>query len=438
MANDLASALVMEVRETSPCRKDFDFTVSAEAVARETERAARDFAFNVNLPGFRRGKAPVNIIKSRYADEISQELTRRVIYAAFDKVNADEKLDIVSCGMEKEPELKAGEDFKFTINADIAPAFETGDYKNLKVEIPACDVDEDTVDGRVNFYRSMYANYVDAEGAAREGDMLKVSYKADFELPEDASASLKRQVEAENGYIWLNEPEIIPGCVAALTGAETGREYKFDAVYPADYREDALAGKTLGYTVAVNAIQRKQDLTDAELCEKTRTPSIDEFRKMIRVSLENEAKAKSRGELVEKIYDALSASIADFELPPGVLQTETNREMRKLANELVKSEADVEEFKKKSEDHKKTAEDAAKKSLRRTFILRKIAKLENISLTQAEIDSQLKGMSQYYGYREKEFRSMLEKTGGMDELQIDILNAKVLDFLAGKAEEAAE
>ncbi len=438
MANDLASALVMEVRETSPCRKDFDFTVPAEAVARETDRAVRDFASNVNMPGFRRGKAPVNIIKSRYAEDINQELQRRVIYAAFDKVNADKSLDIVSCGMEKEPEFKAGEDFKFTLNADLAPEFEVGDYKNIKVEVPATEVEEDKVDERINFYRSMYANYVDAEGAAEAGDMLKVNYKADFALPEDASASLKRQVETENGYIWLSEPEIIPGCIAALTGAESGKEYKFDAVYPADYREAALAGQTLSYTVTVNAIQRKKDLTDEELCEKTRTPSLEEFRKMIRTSLESEAKAKSRGELVEKVYEALSGAIADFDLPPAVLATETNKEMRKLANELVKSEADVEEFKNKSDEHKKSAEEAAKKALKKTFILRKIAKLENISLNQGEVEAQLKGMSQYYGYKEKEFRSMLEKTGGMEDIQIDILNAKVLDFLANKAEEAAK
>ena len=85
----------------------------------------------------------------------------------------------------------------------------------------------------------------------------------------------------------------------------------------------------------------------------------------------------------------------------------------------------------------KTAEENAKKSLRRTFILRKIAKAEQIAISQDELNVQLKGLSQYYGYKEKELRSMLEKSGGMDELQLDILNAKVLEFLAKQAEENA-
>lgn len=436
MANDLVSSLSMAVRDTQTCRKDFDFTVPAAVIARETERAVRDVAMSVNIPGFRRGKAPVALLKSRYADEINQELKRRIVYAAFDKVSAEKDLDIVSCGMEKEPELKAGEDFSFTLNADIAPEFELGDYKALQLDVAKADVSDETVEERVKFYRSMYANFADVEGKAELEDMLKVDYQSNFELPEDASPTLKRQVAAEGGYLWLSEPEIIPGSIKALTGAEVGKEYTFDATYADDYREAALAGKTLTYTVKVLGVQRKQELTDAELCEKTRTPLLDEFKKMIRVSLENEAQSKRRNEMVEQVYDKLSAAIADFDVPPGVLATETNRELRKLANELVKSEADVEAFKAKEEEHRKTAEANALKALRKTFILRKIAKLEKIELSRSDVDAQLKGMSQYYGYKEKEFRAMLEKTGGMDELQLDMLNAKVLDFLVTKAEEA--
>ncbi len=438
MANDLASALSMEVRDTQACRKDFDFTVPAATIARESERAVRDVAQSVNIPGFRKGKAPAALLKSRYADEINQELKRRIVYAAFDKIGEDKSLDVVSCGMENEPEIVPGEDFKFTLNADIAPEFELGEYLKLKIDVAPVEIADETVEERVKFYRSMYANYADVEGAAQADDMLKVDYSCGFELPEDASPTLKRQVAAENGYIWLSEPEIIPGSIAALTGVKAGDEKTFEATYPADFRESALAGKTLKYTVKVIGVQRKQDLTDAELCEKTRTPSLDEFKKMIRLSLENEAKGKRQAEVLEKTYEALSASIADFEVPPGVLETEINREVRKLANEIVKSEADVEEFKAKTEEHRATAREAALKALRKTFILRKIAKAEKIEISRADVDGQLRAMSRYYGRNENELRSMLEKTGGMDELQLDILNAKVLDFLAAKAEEAGK
>jgi FKBP-type peptidyl-prolyl cis-trans isomerase (trigger factor) len=97
----------------------------------------------------------------------------------------------------------------------------------------------------------------------------------------------------------------------------------------------------------------------------------------------------------------------------------------------VKSAEDAEAFKKDTEKHSAAAGEAAKKTLRRTFILRKIAQQEKITVGQEEINAQISNMSRYYGYKPNELRNMLEKTGGMGELELDMMNGKVLEFLAG-------
>lgn len=268
--------------------------------------------------------------------------------------------------------------------------------------------------------------------------MLKVSYKSDFPLPEDASPALKRQLEAESTFLWLSDPETIPGCTAALTGAEVGKEYTIKAEYPADYREAALAGKTVNYTVKVEGIQRRVELTDQELAEKARVKTIEEFRDMLRKAMEQENQSKQRSAVIEKVYAEIDKAIPEFELPPSVLASEVQKELQKIARETVKSEEDAEKFKAGLEEHKKAAEEPAKKALRRTFILRKIAKAEEIKLEQGEVDAQLREMSRYYGYKEKEFRDMLEKNGGMDDLQLDILSNKVLNHLADMASEVRQ
>ena len=104
-----------------------------------------------------------------------------------------------------------------------------------------------------------------------------------------------------------------------------------------------------------------------------------------------------------------------------------------IARDTVKSEEDAEKFKKEIDAHRAEAEKAARAALRKTFLLRKIARLEKITLDQKEVDAQLRDMSHYYGYKEKEFRDMLEKNGGMDDLQLDLINAKVLNQLAEAA-----
>ena len=131
-------------------------------------------------------------------------------------------------------------------------------------------------------YRSMYGSYAGIEEAAKAEDMLKVDYSSDFVPAEDASASVKRQAAATDSFIWLNEPETMPGVIAALTGAEKGKEYEFKSEYPADYREAALAGKTVNYKVTVKDIQRRTKLEDAALLEKLQLKSMDELRDRLR------------------------------------------------------------------------------------------------------------------------------------------------------------
>lgn len=197
----------------------------------------------------------------------------------------------------------------------------------------------------------MYGNYAEAEGAAQKDDMLKVSYKSDFPLPEDASPALKRQLEAESTFLWLSDPETIPGCTAALTGAEVGKEYTIKAEYPADYREAALAGKTVNYTVKVEGIQRRVELTDQELAEKARVKTIEEFRDMLRKAMEQENQSKQRSAVIEKVYAEIDKAIPEFELPPSVLASEVQKELQKVARETVKSEEDAEKFKAGLEEH---------------------------------------------------------------------------------------
>ncbi|MDR0931425.1 MAG: trigger factor [Victivallales bacterium] len=433
MAKNLVDSIQMEIRSKQPCRKELDFVVPAEAVTNETQKVLREFSYSVAVPGFRQGKAPIAMLKAKYANDIRQELVRKIIYAGFELAGKDESLDIVSCGLEGEPKLEFDQEFKFTLGADIAPEFELADYKAIKVDEVLDAVTDEAIDERVKFYRAMYGNYADAADAARKDDMLKVSYKSDFALPENASPNLKRQLEAESTFLWLSDPETLPGCTAALTGAEVGKEYTFKSEYPADYREATIAGKTIEYTLKVEGIQRRAELSDEELAEKARVGSIAEFRDMLRKAMEQENSAKQHSATVEKVYTQIDGAIPEFELPPSILASEVQKELQKMARETVKSEADADKFKAEMEENKKKAEVAAKKSLRRMFILRKIAKLENITLEEGEVDSQLSEMSRYYGYKENEFRAMLEKNGGMDDLQLDILCNKVLNRLAEMA-----
>ncbi len=433
MAKKLSDSIVLEVKENGACTKAFEFKVPADIAKNESGKVLSYIASVAHLPGFRPGKAPQAMVSKKYAGEIVEELRNRFVGAAVEKIEADKSLDMLSLRFKDFGELKIGEEFSFTMEAILAPEISLGDYKELKVDVPMDAIEDKAIEERLDMYRSMYGSYADAEGAAQAEDMLKVDYKGDFEVAEDASASLKRQVEAKDAFLWLNEPENIPGCIKALIGAEKDKEYTFTAEYPADYREAELAGKSIAYTVKVSAIQRRKKLTDEELVERTGSGSMESLQDNIRKGLEMDAQNKRRRDAAEAVYEKLDTLAGEFVLPEALVESEVQKLLQQKARELVKSEEDAEKFKAEIETHRAAVKADAEKSVRRTLILRQAAKLENITVDDKELNDQMEMMSRYYGCKPRELRDMLEKSGAIDELRVDIVNGKVLEKLTDAA-----
>ncbi|MBR7108278.1 MAG: trigger factor [Lentisphaeria bacterium] len=433
MAKNLNDSIQMEVKDAGVCTREFTFSVSADTAKSESAKVLNNIAGMVQLPGFRAGKAPLGMVSKKYAAEIVEELRSRYLSAAVSKIESDDSLDLLSLRINKMDEIKVNEACEFVFEAVVSPEFDLGDYSAIKLDIPVDAVTEDAVKERLDLYRNMYGTYADADTPAQKEDMLKVDYKGDFEVAEDAPASLKRQIEAADSFMWLNEPENIPGCIAALTGAEIGKEYTFAANYPADYREEALAGKSVNYTVKVNAIQRRKALTDEELIARTNSESMEKLTDNIRKSLEGDAEQKRRQDAVEAYYKKLDESIAQFDLPALLVDSEIQKALERLARETVKDEADAEKFKAELDNHRKAVEGDARAAVRRQLILRKAAIAEKVEVSDNELDFQLNMMSRYYGFNAKEMRTTLEKNGGIDELRSDLINGKVLEKLATAA-----
>ena len=430
MAKKLADVLQMECSSPNACSREYAFTLAADAAKAEADRTLALVANMVQLPGFRPGKAPLGLVKSKYASHIEEELRNRIISAAVEKVEAA-KDELLSLNFKSVPEFKAGEEFKFVLAADVAPAIELGDYSAIKLEIPAAEVKDSEIDERVETYRG-YGKYAEVEAPAVAGDMLKVDYESDFTPAEEANAAVKRQAAAKDTFLWLNEPELIPGSIKALTGAEKGKEYSFAAEYPADYREKDLAGKTVNYKVTVQSVQHRGKLTDEEMLANTGAKTMDDLRAMFRKELEMEANAKRRNEANEAVYKKLDEAAGEFDLPAGLLDAEIQKELQKQARETVRSEADAEKFKAELDAHKAEAEKAARPALRRMLILRKLAQLEQVTVSDDELNAHVTGMSRYYGYKPNALRETLRKSGAIEDLRFDILSSKALDKLVAK------
>ena len=436
--SSLKESIAMKCTEVQPCQQKVEFTISKENLATEKKSVLKEFANYASIPGFRKGKAPAKMIESRYKNEVLEEVKRRVFSNAFEKVDSEENFEVVSYGTpqnEEIPEFALDSDYKFAMLFDVAPEFELPEYKGLKVESEKTEISDKDIDEKVAQYKEMYAEFKVVEEAAAKGDMLKADYSAKIETDGELSPNAERLLNQKDGWLWLSEPEMIPGIIANLEGAEKGKEYKFTVEFPADFREAELAGKKAEYTVNVAEVQKRVPVSsDDELCAKMQIENIEKLRNTISESMKNEQDMINEQAMRDSALDQVIEKIAEFPLPPAVLENETSKELKNLANTTVKSEEDANEFKEKLEEHKKAAEATAKTKLVKVFVAKKIAAKEEISVSKDELDTQIELISRYHGMKESDLRKAMEDNGSIEDVQIEMLIAKVATFIIENAD----
>ena len=433
--DSLLEKVQIELKETDACTRKMEAKYTADLVDAAFKDAVKEAGKYAQLPGFRKGKAPASLILSKYKDYILDDVAKVLQQGAFRKLTENPDLDIVSFGqVSAESKPENGKEYAFSMDFEIAPKFDLPEYKGLKVEIEQKETFDEHYEAQLKYIKNLYAEFLSVEDPAVAGDMLKVSYDSDFALPEDASASLKRAVKTDEGWFYLSEPEQIPGMIKAMTGVKKGDEVKFKADFPADWREPGLAGKSVNYTVKVVEIQRRVPIESEEkLAEKLGMESVEKMHEFLKKKAENEMEEARKAQIREKVADQIIAAVPDFELPKGVLGMTAQREFSRIADRLVRKEEDVEQFKADKDKHLEEAKKAAAEKLKKLFILRKIAKAENITVSDEEVNLQIRQMGAYLGYKEKDIRKMLDSNGGYSEIQSDILMSKVVGFIADQA-----
>lgn len=434
-ADSLKDSIQIEFKETAPCAQEASVKIPATEVEKTFNNIVKEISREVQIQGFRKGKVPPALVKARFSQNIVEDTAKHLQNAAIEKIQSELDLVAVTALDDGKVMPATGKEYTFKASIETAPKFELPDYKAMSIEVAKGEDAEKQIAERLASLKDIYADDIKVETESLAGDMLKVSYESNFQPAEDASPSLKRMAKADEAWIWLHEPEYVPGANAALTGVKAGETREFTSEFPADWREQGLAGKKVKYTVKVNEVQRKQPVEDdAKLAEKLHVESVEklheDLKKSIEFKIENDRKNAAR----EKVLDLLLAKAGAFDLPKSIVEGEMEREFTKLANQLVRSEADVEKFKAEKEKHLETAKAEAEKSLRRFFVIRKIAETEKIEVSKNEFDAQIKSMSSYFGYKEKDVVKAIRRNGAIGEIHADLLTGKVLDFIVDKAD----
>ena len=208
---------------TATCRRHLDLEIPGPEVEKTTERVARDLARIARVPGFRPGKAPVSLIRRRYAEDIKGEVLEKLVPEYLEKAVSDQKLAMVTRPQLDQVDWVEGGGVKFRASFEVLPEFELGDYKSLSIELPAMEITDADVDRALEEMRERAAKYAPVEGRAiQDGDHAVLELTG---VPSDGS----NPIHAENVMCHIGSPETVDAFNQNLRGAQAGEERKSPA-----------------------------------------------------------------------------------------------------------------------------------------------------------------------------------------------------------------
>ncbi len=419
--------------DTATCKREIELEIPADVAKKATDKVARDLAKVARIPGFRPGKAPIPLIRKRYAEDIQGEVLQSLVPEYLEKALDEQKMIPVTRPEVDKVDFKDGEPLKFRAVFEVLPEFELGTYKNLDVKIQPVEAGEAQVDKAIDEMRDRAATFVPVEGrAAKDGDFVLIKLAG-------TPVGEGEPVEADNIMCHIGAEETLESFTENLRGANAGDTKKFRSQYPEDYPDPKLQGKTYDFVVEVLAIKVKQlpELNDEfakEVAgEAAGVTTVEEMKKKIRENLEAAKDEQQKSEAREKILEAL-VKTHEFPVPEALVQNQMDVRLERTLRQLTAQGIDPRQVNVDWASMRQRQHDRAVDDVKAELLLDKIAAAEKIDASDEEIDKEIEHLAQHQGNESATaLRARLTKQGALDRIKAQLRSNKTLEWLYSNA-----
>lgn len=413
------------------CKHSLDITVPADVVAQETEKVVADIAKKVKLPGFRPGKAPLSLVKSRFPNEIRQELLDQILPKTLEEAFKKDNLQVVSRPNIVDLHFHDGEELHFKVEFEVAPEFELGEYTGLTIKYNEPQVSDEDVDKRLEGIREQRAEYINIDPRpAVDGDYASVNLKSI-----EGSA---KPVEREDLQLKIGDEEAVKEFNEHLIGMTPGDEKEFEVTYPAEYAEESLAGRTVKFHMKLNVLRRKElpALDDEFAQDLGDYKNIEELKGAIRGSIlrerESEAKSQAQTQILDQLVDS-----HNFAVPEAYVDRQVQNNVEQQLHSLAMQGVDVSKMNLDWAKLRDAQKGRATRDVKASLLLDRIADREAVVALQDEVDREIQRFARQQRKPAAQVRMELEKNGGLGRIAAQIRTEKTLNFLFDKARKEA-
>ena len=414
--------------------------LTIEASAEDFEKAIQKVYLKargrINIPGFRKGKAPRKLIEKMYGTGVFYEdAANDLIPTAYAEALKDCDLEIVSRPEINVTQIESGKPFIFTAEVAVKPEVTLGEYKGVEVEKSNVEVTDEDINKEVDKERENNSRTIDVDDRAVEsGDIIKLDFDGSVDGVPFAGG------KAENYTLTIGSGSFIPGFEDQLIGTKIGEDKDVTVTFPEDYHEKSLAGKEAVFKCKVNAITVKElpDADDEFASEVSEFETLAEYKEDIKKKLtekkEKEARAKKEAQAVEKAVEN-----ATMEIPDAMIDTQVQSMMEDFARRMQSQGLSLEQyFQFTGMDAKKMHDQMKPEALKRiqnSLVLEAVAKAENIDISDEKVDEEIAKMAEAYKMEVEKLKGIIGDSE-RDQMKKDLAVQAAADLIADAAKEA--
>ena len=411
----------------------FTSEISPEAFEASINKVYNKMRSRFNIPGFRKGKAPRKIIELNYGEGIFfEDAVNELLPDLFEEAVKELELNKDICGMPKIDieEFDKNKAIVIKFEQELKPVPELGDYKNLVADDVKFEVTDEMVEDRINKERENNARIVSVEDRpVKDMDTVNIDFEGSVEgVPFDGGKS-------ENYDLVVGSHTFIPGFEEQLLGKNIGDNVDVNVIFPEEYHSEELKGKEALFKVKINSIKEKQlpELDDEFAKDVSEFDTLEEYRADIKKNL---TEAAERNALVQKQNNAIDALIesSNVEAPESMINEEVDKAFRDFAGRIRQYNMDLDNYFKMLN----TTEEAVREQLRpeatkranAELVIDAFAKLENIEVSEEEIDKEIDEFGKNMKVKDFEgFKKELKSGEGLEGITASLIRRKAVDHL---------
>jgi trigger factor len=423
--------------------REIEVEVDADEVSKTFKGVVKRYQKLARIPGFRAGKVPESLVRSKFAKELRQEVLESLVSARFRKAIDEQNLRPISEPQLLDLQLHDGQPLKFKAAFEVAPEISIAGYESVKVSRPDVSLTEDEYQAELSRVLDTHSTVepVEEERALVDGDWAEIQFKGKVKdlaqtVTEQGVESVSKHepITGEDVLVEIGGKNTLPAFNEALRGAKPGQEMTFEATYPEEFGERRLAGQTVSYDVTVKGIKKKTyPERDAEFAKQLGNyESWEEFETKLREMAADRKKSALESQARDRMLDELVQKF-QFPVPESFVQQQVDARLDRGLRALAQQGMTAEAMRRLDFASLRAAQrDQALNEVKASMLLDKIGEAENIEVSTDDMDRELLMLSLQSREPLEALRERLQKDGGLDRIREQMRREKTASVLYEK------